>query len=237
MNKPCAVVLTGAGISAESGLQTFRDAGGLWEGYSIYEVATPEAWERQPQVVLDFYNWRREQLLAVQPNKAHQLVMQLETVYDVQIITQNVDDLHERAGSRSVLHLHGALRQVRCTKPGHSEIIPWDGPLTLLDTCSAGHPLRPHIVWFGEDVPAMTHAISKMPEADLLIIIGTSLQVYPAAGLTGYVRPDCRIYYIDPNPADSYDLRHLNPTIIQSTAVAGMETLYQLLNLPKPDSR
>lgn len=230
MSRQRIVVLTGAGISAESGLATFRDAGGLWEGYSIYEVATPEAWARQPQVVLDFYNWRREQLLKVRPNRAHELVTKLENHFDVMVITQNVDDLHERAGSTHVLHLHGSLRHVRCTA-NHAEIISWDGPLTLNDTCSAGHALRPHIVWFGEPVPAMSEAIVKMPEADILIIIGTSLQVYPATSLIGFVRPDCQVFYIDPNPAESYEFRQVHPTVIPANAVPGMLNLYVELGL------
>jgi len=198
--KPRIVVLTGAGMSAESGLQTFRDAGGLWEGHAIHEVATPEAWQRQPEVVNRFYNQRRCQLLQASPNAAHFALAQLQNKAEVRIITQNVDDLHERAGSTSVLHLHGQLLQVRSSL-NPNEIYDWSTDLSLNDVDRQGFPLRPHIVWFGEEVPAMDQAALWVRQADVLLVVGTSLQVYPAAGLLWEVRPGIRITYIDPHPA------------------------------------
>lgn len=194
------VVLTGAGISAESGISTFRDAGGLWEGYDVMEVASPEGWQSNPDLVLDFYNQRRRQALEVKPNKAHLALVELEARYDVQIITQNVDDLHERAGSRSVLHLHGELFKVRST--GLPDLIyDWRTDLRRTDLCEAGYPLRPHIVWFGEEVPALQQALPIMLEADIVLIVGTSLQVYPAAGLIHFAPVFAPIHYVDPVPA------------------------------------
>ncbi len=168
------VVLTGAGISAESGIKTFRDADGLWEGHDIYDVATPEAWRRNPELVLDFYNQRRKQLLSVNPNSAHKLLAQLQEKYQVTIITQNVDDLHERAGSENVIHLHGELRKVRSTIDD-SLIYNWSHDLKLGDNCKLKSQLRPHIVWFGEAVPNLSLAEEITQKADLLIIIGTSM--------------------------------------------------------------
>jgi len=176
------VVLSGAGMSAESGLKTFRDADGLWEGYRIEEVATLEAFHRNPSLVLDFYNERRKQLLTVEPNRAHQLLVILESYFSVQIVTQNVDDLHERAGSTQVLHLHGELLKARSSVK-RNLVYPWYKDIVLGDCCELGFQLRPHIVWFGEDVPLIQEAAMHVESADILLIIGTSLQVYPAAGL------------------------------------------------------
>jgi NAD-dependent deacetylase len=193
------VVLTGAGISAESGLQTFRDAGGLWEGYDIMEVATPEGWQKNPGLVLDFYNMRRKQALEAKPNAAHYALAKLAEKHTVHIITQNVDDLHEKAGSNSVLHLHGELFKSRSTvQPSLVyDVEGWE--LKLGDRCERGSQLRPNIVWFGEAVPAMDEAIALVQHADVLMIVGTSLQVYPAAGLIDYIKPFTELYVIDPN--------------------------------------
>lgn len=193
------VVLSGAGISAESGLKTFRDSDGLWEGYDIMGVATPEGWAKNPALVLDFYNMRRKAALEAKPNDAHHALVELEEKYDVHIITQNVDDLHERAGSSSVLHLHGELFKARSTADPSLIYDLEDWMLNPGDYCSKGSQLRPHIVWFGEAVPMMDIAINIAEQADLFMVIGTSLQVYPAAGLISYVRWDTPIYVIDPN--------------------------------------
>lgn len=195
------VVLTGAGMSAESGLKTFRDTNGLWEGHRVEDVATPEAWWRNPALVLDFYRQRYEQLLTVEPNAGHLALAALEARHAVQIITQNVDDLHERAGSTAVLHLHGQLRYVRSSKNSEVEPIRWPGPgyITGKELHADGSPLRPHIVWFGEAVPAMEEAIELVAEAELLLIVGTSLQVYPAASLYEYAPHKARIVAIDPH--------------------------------------
>lgn len=194
------VVLTGAGISAESGINTFRDADGLWEGHDIMEVASPIGWHNNPELVLDFYNKRRSQLQTVTPNKAHEALATLQDQYEVSIITQNVDDLHERAGSTNIIHLHGELLKVR-SQFDASLVFDWKEDLILGDLCEHQSQLRPHIVWFGEDVPLMDTAIQITEQADILIIIGTSMQVYPAAGLVSYVSRDTPIYFVDPNPA------------------------------------
>jgi NAD-dependent deacetylase len=193
------VVLTGAGISAESGLKTFREMGGLWEEYDVTEVATPEAWRRNPELVLRFYNERRRALLVAQPNAGHYGLVELEKYFEVQIITQNVDDLHERAGSTQVLHLHGELIKSRSTvDPQLVNLINgWE--LNLGDRCVKGSQLRPHIVWFGEEVPNIEIAAKKVEKADILVIIGTSMQVYPAAGLVDYAPRGVPVYLIDPN--------------------------------------
>lgn len=196
------VVLTGAGISAESGIQTFRGQDGLWEGHDIMEVASPQGWRQHPVLVLDFYNKRRRQLLRVSPNIAHQTLAGLEDQFEVEIITQNVDDLHERAGSSKVTHLHGELLKVRSTADPHL-ILDWKKDLHWGDTGPDKAPLRPHIVWFGEEVPLLEKAINLVQKADILLIIGTSLQVYPAAGLAAYAPENCSVYYIDPQPAVS----------------------------------
>ena len=191
--KKC-VVLSGAGISADSGLRTFRDAGGLWEGHRVEDVCTPEAFERNPALVLDFYNQRRRQAHAAQPNPAHLALAGLETHYRVHIITQNVDDLHERAGSSRVLHLHGELNKVRSSR----DVRPWTGDLTLCDTDRNGYLMRPHIVWFGESVPLFETAVEEMQDADVVLVVGTSLQVYPAASLLGFAPAHADIYLVDP---------------------------------------
>jgi NAD-dependent deacetylase len=215
------VVLSGAGISAESGIKTFRDANGLWEGHNVMDVATPEGWYKNPALVLDFYNQRRRQLHEVQPNRAHIVLSELEYDFDVHIITQNVDNLHEKAGSSKVLHLHGELFKVRSTK-NHDYILEWKTDLNLGDFDHQGHQLRPHIVWFGEAVPALEEAVEKVQDADILLIIGTSLQVYPAAGLINFTKENIPIYYIDPNPADLIDFPN-NIKVIATTGSRGME--------------
>jgi NAD-dependent deacetylase len=219
------VVLTGAGISQESGIKTFRDADGLWNNYRIEEVASPEAWERDPQLVLDFYNIRRRQLYEVEPNAAHLALAKLEEKYDVQIITQNVDDLHERAGSTKVLHLHGELKKVRSTVD-ESLVYPLRGwELKLGDLCEKGSQLRPHIVWFGEPVPNIMVATSMVQNADIFLVVGTSLQVYPAAGLIQYVSSGVPKYLVDPEA----ELRNYVPnlTVIRDKATIGVCDFYQ----------
>ncbi len=194
------VVLTGAGMSAESGIKTFRDADGLWEGHDVMEVASPQGFAANPELVLDFYNQRRRQLLKVEPNAAHYTLANLESDYKISIITQNVDDLHERSGSSNVIHLHGELLKVRSTY-NEFDVQKWKTDLVLGDKCSKGHQLRPHIVWFGEAVPMIDTAMSICQTANILLIIGTSMQVYPAASLMHYVNQETKIYYIDPKPA------------------------------------
>ena len=217
--KKC-VVLTGAGISAESGLQTFRDSGGLWEGYRVEDVCTPEAFARSPQTVIDFYNARRRAAAVAEPNAAHFALADLERAYDVQIITQNVDDLHERAGSGKVLHLHGELNKLRSTVD-ENEILPWQGDQTLADRDSRGYPLRPHIVWFGEAVPLIEEAVRLVEAADTVIVVGTSLKVYPAASLLHYARFGVPVYLIDPKP--NTDVSGVE--ILAQTAVRGVPAL------------
>jgi len=193
------VILTGAGISAESGIKTFRDADGLWEGHDVMQVASPQGFANNPELVLDFYNQRRRQLTEVAPNKAHTALAKLEEDFNVTIITQNVDDLHERAGSTHVVHLHGELLKVRSISGGNP--IPWTKDLILGNFCENGHQLRPHIVWFGEDVPMMGNAIEITSKADILMIVGTSMQVYPAASLINFVASGIPIYFVDPKPS------------------------------------
>ena len=219
------VVLTGAGISAESGIKTFRDADGLWEGHNVMEVASPEGFRANPALVLDFYNQRRRQLFEVKPNAAHFALADLEKEYNISIITQNVDDLHERAGSTNVLHLHGELLKARSTY-NPNDIFEWKEDINLGDKCSNGSQIRPHIVWFGEDVPMIPKAVSICETADIVLIIGTSLQVYPAAGLMHYAPQSAPIYYIDPKPALVSDQSVV--TIAQS-ATEGMETFKAML--------
>ena len=221
------VVLSGAGISAESGIKTFRDADGLWEGHNILEVASPIGFAKNPELVLDFYNKRRAQLLEVQPNAAHKIIAELQNEFDIHIITQNVDDLHERAGSNNVIHLHGELLKARSVY-NDQIILDWKTDLFLGDVDKFGNQLRPHIVWFGEAVPAMDKAIEIVEQADVLIVIGTSLQVYPAAGLINYVEQHVPVYYIDPKPATIYDLP--NPIeIMPFAATEGMKILREKL--------
>lgn len=222
------IVLTGAGISAESGLSTFRDSGGLWEKYRVEEVATPDAWEQNRALVTDFYNQRRKQLLTVEPNEAHKILAQLEDFFNVQIITQNVDNLHERAGSSHVLHLHGELNKMRSTGPDAEvfELSPDQYEVRPDDVCPKGYLLRPHIVWFGEAVPEIEPAIQFVQQADIFVVIGTSMQVYPAAGLIHYVKNNVPIYVIDPHEID-----HLpsNVTYLQCGAGVGAKQLFALL--------
>lgn len=193
------VVLTGAGISAESGIKTFRDSGGLWEGHDVMEVASPQGWATNRELVSEFYNLRRAQLLEVEPNAAHKAFAELEKDFRVRIVTQNVDDLHERAGSTSVVHLHGELLKVR-SSVDEDYILDWKKDLNADDVCPKGSPLRPHIVWFGEQVPMLETAANLVARADVLFIVGTSMQVYPAAGLVHYAGSQVPIYFIDPKP-------------------------------------
>lgn len=221
------VVLTGAGISAESGIKTFRDAGGLWEGHDVMEVASIEGWYNNYPLVLDFYNQRRKQLLNSEPNMGHLILKELERYFDVCIITQNVDDLHERAGSNNILHLHGELLKSRSTSDS-SLIYTCTQDILPGDVCEKGSQLRPHIVWFGEEVPLIPLAINKISNADLVIIVGTSLQVYPAAGLVAYVKPLTKIYYVDPKPSLNYEIsKHKSLEIIQEIASRGLEIIFQ----------
>ena len=220
------VVLTGAGMSAESGLKTFRDADGLWEGHDVMEVASPQGWNQDKELVLDFYNQRRKQLLQVKPNEAHNLLAHLEQDYQVKIVTQNVDDLHERAGSTQVLHLHGELFKVRSTVDD-GLIYDWKKDLFIGDTCKNGNQLRPHIVWFGEAVPLLDQAIEITKQADILVIIGTSMQVYPAASLIHYIKPNTPIYFIDPKP--NVDSTIKNIKVFAEKASVGVKKLNDIL--------
>lgn len=220
------VVLTGAGISAESGISTFRDKDGLWENHDVYEVASPEGFARNPRLVLEFYNVRRKGLMGAQPNAGHKALVDLEKHFDVRIITQNVDDLHERAGSRKVLHLHGELLKVQSTR--HPELVyEWKKDLNLGDKCERGAQLRPFVVWFGEAVPMMEPAIRLASEADVFMVVGTSLLVYPAAGLLNYAGYDVPKYIVDPNVPEVYNVP--NVEFIQARATEGVPTLTKRL--------
>lgn len=229
MAKPKLVVSTGAGISAESGIKTFRDADGLWENYPVMQVASADGFRRNPELIHRFYNERRRQLVECRPNAAHAALVELEKDYDVYVITQNVDDLHERAGSEHVLHLHGELMKIRSVHdPHYVEQL----DIEHLETTPAtrgrnGHPMRPHIVFFQEPVPNMEKAARLVEQADIFVVIGTSLVVYPAASLIHYVRAGVPIYYIDPNPADVSSIPGV--TVIRETATKGMETLAAIL--------
>ena len=218
------VVLTGAGMSAESGISTFRDSGGLWEKYKIDDVATPEAWRRNPALVLDFYNQRRKQLLEAEPNAGHIILAEMEKYFEVQIITQNVDNLHERAGSSHILHLHGELMKIRSTGPNEEifELTPKNYETHIGDKCPKGYQLRPHIVWFGEAVPEIENAIQIVETADIFVVIGSSLQVYPAASLINYVKSGTPVYLIDPNEVN------YNPSTIQFIQKGASEGLLDL---------
>ncbi|MGB5983075.1 MAG: NAD-dependent deacylase [Nonlabens sp.] len=220
------VVLSGAGISAESGINTFRDSGGLWEGHDVMEVASPQGFAHNPELVLNFYNKRRAQLKTVQPNDAHFCVAGLERNFNVQVITQNVDDLHERAGSSQVIHLHGELLKARSSKDNHS-VINWKEDIHIGDQAADGSQLRPHIVWFGEEVPMMEQAIEVVEKADILLIVGTSLQVYPAAGLRNYIRPQVHTYLVDPNPAVQSGHKL---TVIAKMASTGVQEVADLIS-------
>jgi NAD-dependent deacetylase len=215
------VVLSGAGMSQESGISTFRDANGLWENFNVTEVASPLAWKRDMDLVLRFYNQRRKNVLSAQPNQGHILIAELEKEFDVQIITQNVDDLHERAGSTKVLHLHGEIRKARSTlNPNFVYNI--DGAeLNRGDLCELGSQLRPHIVWFGEEVPEIHRAIKIVETADLFLVIGTSLEVYPAAGLLDFISPQCKTYLIDPGMVSKKAFKHIE--VIPEKAGLGMK--------------
>ncbi|MBC8767912.1 NAD-dependent deacylase [Arenibacter sp. BSSL-BM3] len=217
------IVLTGAGVSAESGINTFRDADGLWEGHDVMEVATPQGFHKNPELVLNFYNERRRQLFNVFPNEAHKSLALLEEHFDVSIITQNVDDLHERAGSTKVIHLHGELLKARSIHNPNS-IIDWKTDIKIGDLSEDGKQLRPHIVWFGEEVPLLEKAANITQTANILIIIGTSMQVYPAASLIHYVSRNTPIFFIDPKPnINQTDFNGL--TIIQASAAKGVPVL------------
>jgi len=223
------VFLTGAGMSAESGIKTFRDADGLWEGHDVMEVASPEGFASNPELVLDFYNQRRRQLHEVRPNEGHTLIAKLEETYVVDVVTQNVDDLHERAGSSQVLHLHGELLKVR-SMGNPSDIQDWNKDLVLGQVCAQGHQLRPHIVWFGEAVPQLENAARLVTQADIVVIVGTSMQVYPAASLIAYAQREVPKYYIDPKPKISYEItKALHMEIIEKTATEGMVQLFTQL--------
>jgi len=217
------VVLSGAGMSAESGIRTFREMGGLWEEYDVTEVATPEAWESNPELVQRFYNERRKQLLSCEPNEGHRGLAQLEEYFDVQIITQNVDDLHERAGSSRVLHLHGELKKAQSSADPKLvyEIDGWE--LKMGDHCEKGSQLRPHVVWFGEPVPAMMEAAQLTAEADIFVVVGSSLNVYPAAGLVGYAPQEASLWLIDPADVVPPVNRHIE--IIKEKAGRGVQIL------------
>lgn len=215
------VVFSGAGISAESGVKTFRDHDGLWENHRIEDVATPKGFLKNPQLVLDFYNVRRRQLNEVEPNDAHLILAELQEFYEVEIITQNVDDLHERAGSKKVLHLHGELKKARPID-SDVDIVVWENDLNVGDKNDKGVQLRPHIVWFGETVSEMENAIEITSTADYFIVIGTSMTVYPAAGLIHYLPDDCEIFVIDPKLSNSYTK---SEHYFQMSATEGMKIL------------
>ena len=218
------VVLTGAGISADSGLRTFRDTDGLWEGYKVEEVCTPEAFARNPQLVIDFYNERRRQAQAAEPNAAHRALAELEKYYQVQIVTQNVDDLHERAGSSTVLHLHGELNKAR-SSADENYVVEWTGDQSVNDTDPQGYPMRPHIVWFGEAVPLIETAARWVSQADKVLVVGTSMQVYPAAGLVEYAPYEAERYLVDPRPPKGL----ANISIIEAKAKDGVPQLVEKL--------
>ncbi|MFN1752130.1 Sir2 family NAD-dependent protein deacetylase [Acinetobacter baumannii] len=226
------VVFSGAGMSAESGIRTFRDSNGLWENYDIQQVATPEAWERNPALVQRFYNERRKNILEAQPNEAHQYIAKLQDYYDVQVITQNIDDLHERAGIQNVLHLHGNIRLAKSSGPDAQyttqfyEVNGWKLDLEQ-DFCPDGYPLRPHVVWFGEAVPAYEEAIRLVQSADIFIVIGSTLSVYPVAALVHEIPHYTKAYYIDPQA----DHSRVPPQykLLNMTATEGMHELFNQL--------
>jgi NAD-dependent deacetylase len=220
------VILTGAGISQESGISTFRDANGLWENHDIMEVASPQGWQKTPELVLEFYNQRRRQLFGIQPNKAHYAITELQKHFDVQVITQNVDDLHERAGNAHVHHLHGELLKVKSDK-NDTLIYEWKKDLHIGDTAEDGAQLRPDIVWFGVAVPMINKVIPIVQQADIFIIVGTGMQVYPAAGLIDFLDQNVHIYYIDPNPSAVYSDNPL--TVIDQKAGTALPVLVKKL--------
>ena len=225
-------VLTGAGVSAESGISTFRDSGGLWEKYPVEQVATPEGYAANPKLVIDFYNDRRKQLLEVEPNLGHKILAELEKDFDITVVTQNVDNLHERAGSTNVIHLHGELTKVTSSREPNNpkyikELAPENFEVKIGDLADDGSQLRPFIVWFGESVPMIETAIDYVEKADIFVIIGTSMNVYPAAGLLNYVNPSVPVYLIDPNPVNITSGRKIH--VISKGASAGMEELRKIL--------
>ena len=214
------IVLTGAGVSAESGLKTFRDSDGLWMGYDVYEVASPQGWQKNPELVLDFYNQRRKEVAKALPNAAHKAIADLEKNFEVAVITQNIDDLHERAGSKNVIHLHGEIFKMR-SEIDADTFYEIKDDIQFGQIAEDGFQLRPHVVWFGEPVPMIEEAARTMSTADIFILAGTSLQVYPAAGLIDFLPPGIPKYIIDKNPP--YIPLHYNFTIIKKTATEGME--------------
>lgn len=222
MSKKRITVLTGAGISAESGIKTFRDAGGLWEGHDVMEVASPQGWNNNRSLVIDFYNQRRAQLLEVTPNLGHDALVDLEDKYEVPIITQNVDDLHERAGSSNIIHLHGELTKVRSL--GNEKLVyDWRKDLIEGDLCEEGYQLRPHIVWFGEEVPMLEKAAGIVSHSDIVLVVGTSMQVYPAAGLVGIAPKFAPIIYVDPKPSLNYEMKMTkNLVVVAEVATKGV---------------
>jgi NAD-dependent deacetylase len=224
--KPFLVVLTGAGISAESGLRTFRDSDGLWEGYEVTEVATPRGWKKNPALVLDFYNMRRRDVLNAKPNRAHEGLAALEQDFDVQVITQNIDDLHERSGSSKVLHLHGEIFKMR-SEYDFRLVYEIRKDILLGDLADDGSQLRPHIVWFEEPVPMIERAAELVMQADILVVIGSSLVVYPAAGLVGYTRPGTPIFILDKQIPEIS--RIVNVRTIEKPATQGVEELTAIL--------
>lgn len=229
MGKKRIVVLSGAGISAESGLGTFRDSGGLWEKYRIEDVATPEAWQKDPKLVTEFYNMRRKQAYEAEPNKAHLILAELEKSYDVKIITQNIDNLHERAGSTNVLHLHGEINKVKSSGPNsereYFEQLDWE--VKMGDLCPEGYQLRPHVVWFGEAVPMLEEAAKIAQTADIFVVVGTSLNVYPAANLIYEIPNDCKAFVIDPSDVPtSSNFKH-----IKANATEGVDVLKKTLTI------
>jgi NAD-dependent deacetylase len=230
------VVLTGAGVSAESGISTFRDAGGLWENHHVQDVASPEGWRRNRELVLRFYNERRKQLFDVKPNDAHEAIADLETKFRVQVVTQNIDDLHERAGSTQMVHLHGELRKSRSSLD-ENLVYQCIADIRIGDKCEKGSQLRPHIVWFGEAVPLISFAAHLVSEADLILVVGSSMQVYPAAGLVGYAKRGVSVIYIDPKPAVNHELKKSNLTILPMKATEGVrKVVTKLLALPENSS-
>ncbi len=224
------VFLTGAGVSAESGVPTFRDSGGLWEGYDVEDVASIGGWYRNPGLMLDFYTERRRAMLSVEPNAAHRAIARLEEWYDVVVITQNVDDLHERGGSTNVIHLHGELSKVCSSRDKETcvKVLPYDIPLRLGDKAEDGSQLRPYIVWFGEDVPNFPLAMEEVSQADILVVVGTSMQVQPAASLI-YASHAAEIFVIDPNIPRGLDRTGCSICVLQETATRGMELLLDRL--------
>ncbi|HEX6432331.1 MAG TPA: NAD-dependent deacylase [Niastella sp.] len=228
MSKKKIVVLTGAGISAESGLKTFRDSDGLWEGYDVMEVATPRAWKKNPALVLEFYNQRRKNVLDAEPNAAHFGLAKLQDDFDVTIITQNIDDLHERAGSKKILHLHGEIFKMRSERDhNHSLVYDIRGDINLGDKADDGGQLRPHIVWFEEEVPMIQRAVPVVLSADIFVVVGTSLVVYPAAGLVNFAPMEIPKYVIDKQIPNTTSV--LNVTNIEKPATLGVQDLITLL--------